>query len=77
VHGIRKGFQFRQQNTERSTSLEALIESKSERLLDRNCSYGSDSRADIFAGTTAVYEARVLAGGILEAEYEAQGIVDD
>lgn len=30
-----------------------------------------------FAGTTAVYEARVLAGGILEAEYEAQGIVDD
>jgi hypothetical protein len=76
VHAIRKGFQFRQQGGDRATSLEALVEKKNEQLLDRNHVYGSE-RAELFAGATMVYEARVLPSGILEVEYEAQRVADD
>jgi HEPN domain-containing protein len=76
VHAIRKGFQFRQQGGDRANSLEALVEKKNEQLLDRNHIYGSE-RAELFAGATMVYEARVLRSGILEVEYEAQRVTDD
>ena len=59
-------------------TLEALVEAKNEQLLDRNCSFGSASRAELFAGPTQVYELRVLAqGSSLEATYETQGIAND
>jgi HEPN domain-containing protein len=78
VHKIRRGFQFKQQNGNWPTTLEALVEAKNEQLLDRNCVISSASRRDLFAGPTQVHELRMLSNGTaLEATYETQGIADD
>jgi len=78
VQKIRKGFQFQQQNGNRSTTLDALADAKNEQLLDRNCVYGTASRRDLFAGPTQTYQLRILSNGAtLEADYETQSIADD
>jgi HEPN domain-containing protein len=78
VHRIRKGFELKEGDRTRQTTIDGLLERKDLELLDRNCAFGTYSRADLFAGPSHIYELRILPNETpLEAMYLAQDIKDD
>lgn len=80
VFNIRKGFDFWDSGKNRkiTTAFDTLLESKDNKLLEYNCSFGTFDRKRLFERDCHCYELRVMDNETtLQARYQTRGIEDD
>lgn len=77
VFEIRKGFSIRGPHGPIESTVEELLRQNDQRLLEKNCYFGSASRATLFAEPASRYAISVPAPGhLVWAKYETSGVPD-